>query len=77
MGMMKAGYLPLDWAVEERKAKELEASIVLSDCDAMDVYCDKLEGLGIVIRDTQADTIINDMIQAAMRTIAGEEDGDS
>ena len=75
--MSRPGYLPLDWAEEERKAKELEASIVLSACDAMDVFCDKLEGLGIVIRDTQADNIINDMIQAAMQTIAGEEDGDS
>jgi hypothetical protein len=74
MGMNKAGYLPLDWAAEERKAKELEASIVLSACDSMDVFCDKLEGLGIVIRDTQADAIINDMIQAAMRTIQGTDD---
>jgi hypothetical protein len=74
MGMNKAGYLPLDWAAEERKAKELEANIVLSACDSMDVFCDKLEGLGIVIRDTQADAIINEMIQAAMRTIQGEDD---
>jgi len=74
MGMNKAGYLPLDWAAEERKAKELEASIVLSACDSMDVFCDKLEGLGIVIRDTQADAIINEMIQAAMRTIQGTDD---
>lgn len=74
MGMMKAGYLPLDWAVEERKAKELEASIVLSACDAMDVYCDKLEGLGIVIRDTQADAIISEMIAAAHRIISGADD---
>jgi len=72
--MSKPGYLPLNWAEEERKAKELEASIVLSACDAMDVFCDKLEGLGIVIRDTQADSIVNDMIQAAMRTISGEDD---
>ena len=75
--MSKPGYLPLNWAEEERKAKELEASIVLSACDAMDVFCDKLEGLGIVIRDTQADAIVNEMIQAAMRTISGEDDGDS
>jgi hypothetical protein len=74
MGMIKAGYLPLDWAVEERKAKELEASIVLSACDAMDVYCDKLEGLGIVIRDTQADAIISEMITAAQRVIQGTDD---
>jgi hypothetical protein len=74
MGMNKAGYLPLDWAAEERKAKELEASIVLSACDSMDVFCDKLEGLGIVIRDTQADAIINDMIQAAMRVIENDDE---
>lgn len=72
--MSRPGYLPLDWAEEERKAKELEASIVLSACDSMDVFCDKLEGLGIVIRDTQADAIIAEMIQAAMRTIQGEDD---
>ena len=74
--MSRPGYLPLDWAEEERKAKELEASIVLSACDSMDVFCDKLEGLGIVIRDTQADAIINEMIQAAMKTISGEDDGE-
>ena len=74
MGMTKAGYLPLDWAVEERKAKELEASIVLSACDAMDVYCDKLEGLGIVIRDTQADSIISEMIAAAQRVIQNDDE---
>lgn len=74
MGMMKAGYLPLDWAVEERKAKELEANIVLSACDAMDVYCDKLEGLGIVIRDTQADSIISEMIAAAQRVIQNDDE---
>jgi hypothetical protein len=68
-------YLPLDWAHEEQKAKELEANIVISACDAMDVFCDKLEGLGIVIRDTQADNIINEMIQVAMKTIQGEDDG--
>ena len=72
--MSRPGYLPLDWAEEERKAKELEASIVLSACDSMDVFCDKLEGLGIVIRDTQADAIIAEMIQAAMQTIQGEDD---
>jgi len=72
--MSRPSYLPLDWAEEERKAKELEASIVLSACDSMDVFCDKLEGLGIVIRDTQADAIVNEMIQAAMRTISGEDD---
>ena len=74
MGMKAPGYLPLDWAQEELKAKELEASIVISACDAMDVFCDRLEGLGIVIRDTQADSIINEMIQAALKTIAGEDD---
>ena len=72
--MSRPGYLPLDWAEETRKAKELEASIVLSACDAMDVYCDKLEGLGIVIRDTQADTIIAEMIQAAMRVIENDDE---
>jgi hypothetical protein len=35
----------------------------------MDVYCDKLESLGIVIKDNQADVIINEMIQAALRVI--------
>jgi hypothetical protein len=74
MGMNKAGYLPLDWAAEERKAKELEANIVLSACDSMDVFCNKLEGLGIVIRDTQADAIIADMIQAAMRVIENDDE---
>ena len=72
--MSRPGYLPLNWAEEERKAKELEASIVLSACDGMDLFCDKLEGLGIVIRDTQADQIINEMIQAAMQTIQGTDD---
>jgi hypothetical protein len=74
MGMNKAGYLPLDWAAEERKAKELEANIVLSACDSMDVFCNKMEGLGIVIRDTQADAIIADMIQAAMRVIENDDE---
>ena len=72
--MSKPGYLPLDWAEQERKAKELEASIVIAACDAMDVYCDKMEGLGIVLRDTQADAIISDMIQAAMRVIENDDE---
>lgn len=74
--MIRPGYLPLNWAEEERKARELQASIVISACDAMDVYCDKLEELGIVIRDTQADKLIADMIGAALKTIQydGEED---
>ena len=75
--MSRPGYLPLDWAEEERKAKELEASIVLSACDSMDVFCDKLEGLGIVIRDTQADAIIAEMIQAAMRVIENDQDDEA
>lgn len=74
MGIGKAGYLPLDWAAEERKAKELEASIVIAACDAMDVYCDKMEGLGIVLRDTQADTIIAEMIAAAHRVIENDDE---
>jgi hypothetical protein len=77
MGMTKAGYLPLDWAAEERKAKELEASIVIAACDSMDVFCNKMEGLGIVLRDTQADTIISEMIAAAQRVIQGTDDGES
>jgi hypothetical protein len=72
--MSKPGYLPLNWAVEERRAKELEASIVIAACDAMDVYCDKMEGLGIVLRDTQADTIIAEMIAAAHRVIENDDD---
>jgi hypothetical protein len=74
MGIGRAGYLPLDWAAEERKVKELEASIVLSACDSMDVFCDRLEDLGIAIRDTQADAIINEMIQAAMRVIENADE---
>lgn len=74
MGIGRAGYLPLDWAAEERKAKELEANIVLSACDSMDVFCDRLENLGIAIRDTQADAIINEMIQAAMRVIENDHE---
>ena len=74
MGIGRAGYLPLDWATEERKAKELEANIVLSACDSMDVFCDRLENLGIAIRDTQADVIINEMIQAAMRVIENDHE---
>ena len=74
MGVSKAGYLPLDWAAEEQKARELEASIVISACDSMDVFCDRLEGLGIVLRDTQADAIISEMIAAAQRVIQGADD---
>ena len=74
MGIGRAGYLPLDWAAEERKAKELEANIVLSACDSMDVFCDRLEDLGIAIRDTQADVIINEMIQAALRVIENADE---
>ena len=62
-------YLPLDWAHEEQKALDTDASITIAACDAMDVYCDKLESLGIVIKDNQADVIINEMIQAALRVI--------
>jgi hypothetical protein len=72
--MSKPGYLPLNWAVEERRAKELEACIVIAACDAMDVYCDKMEGLGIVLRDTQADTIIAEMIAAAHRVIQNDDE---
>lgn len=67
--MSKPGYLPLNWAAEEQKARELEASIVISACDSMDVFCDRLEGLGIVLQDTQADAIISEMIAAAHRVI--------
>lgn len=76
MGVKAAGYLPLDWAAEEQKARELEASIVISACDAMDVFCDKLEGLGIVINSNRSERIIADMIGAALKTIQydGEED---
>jgi hypothetical protein len=70
-------YLPLDWAHEERKALETDASITIAACDAMDLYCDKLEGLGIVLRDTQADQIIAEMIAAAHKIISGTDDGDS
>jgi len=66
-------YLPLDWAHEEQKALETDASITIAACDAMDLYCDRLEGLGIVLRDTQADQIIAEMIQAAQRVIQNEE----
>lgn len=67
--MNRPGYLPLNWAAEEQKARELEASIVISACDSMDVFCDRLEGLGIVLQDTQADAIISEMIAAAHRVI--------
>lgn len=67
-------YLPLDWAQEQQRALDTDASITIAACDAMDVYCDRLEGLGIVLQDKQADAIINEMIQAAMRTIQGTED---
>jgi hypothetical protein len=40
----------------------------------MDVFCHRLEGLGIVIKDNQADAIINDMIQAAMRVIQNDDE---
>lgn len=74
MGVKAAGYLPLDWAAEERKVKELEASIVISACDSMDVFCDRLEGLGIVLQDTQADAIISEMIAAAHKVIENDDE---
>jgi hypothetical protein len=40
----------------------------------MDAFCDRLEDLGIAIRDTQADGIINDMIQSAMRVIENDDE---
>ena len=67
-------YLPLDWAQEQQKALDLDASITIAACDAMDVYCDKMEGLGIVLRDTQADTIIAEMIAAAHRVIQNDDE---
>lgn len=66
-------YLPLDWAHEEQKALDTDASITIAACDAMDVYCDKLEGLGIVLKDNQADAIIAEMIAAAHRIIQGTD----
>lgn len=72
--MNRPGYLPLNWAEEERRAKELDASIVIAACDAMDVYCDRMEGLGIVLNDTQADAIISEMIAAAHKVIEGTDD---
>jgi hypothetical protein len=63
-------YLPLEWAQQQQqKVVNLDAGITIAACDAMDVYCDKLESLGIVIKDNQADVIINEMIQAALRVI--------
>ena len=72
--MNRPGYLPLNWAEEERKARELDASITIAACDAMDVYCDRMEGLGIVLNDTQADQIIAEMIAAAHKIISGTDD---
>jgi hypothetical protein len=66
-------YLPLDWAHEEQKALETDASITIAACDAMDVYCDRMEGLGIVLKDNQADQIIAEMIAAAHRIIQGTD----
>ena len=68
-------YLPLDWAQEQQRALDLDASITIAACDAMDVYCDRLEGLGIVLNDKQADAIIAEMIAAAHRIIQGTDDG--
>ena len=67
-------YLPLDWAREQQRALDLDASITIAACDAMDVYCDRMEGLGIVLKDNQADAIIAEMIAAAHRIIQGTED---
>jgi len=68
-------YLPLEWAQQQQqKVVDLDASITIAACDAMDVYCDKLEGLGIVLRDTQADQIIAEMIAAAHKIIQGTDD---
>ena len=67
-------YLPLDWAQEQQRALDLDASITIAACDAMDVYCDKMEGLGIVLKDNQADQIIAEMIQAAMRVIENADE---
>ena len=68
-------YLPLDWAQEQQRALDLDASITIAACYAMDVYCDRLEGLGIVLNDKQADAIIAEMIAAAHRIIQGTDDG--
>ena len=68
-------YLPLDWAQEQQRALDLDASITIAACDAMDVYCDRMEGLGIVLNDKQADAIIAEMIAAAHRIIQGTDDG--
>ena len=68
-------YLPLDWAREQQRALDLDASITIAACDAMDVYCDRMEGLGIVLKDNQADAIIAEMIAAAHRIIQGTDDG--
>ena len=67
-------YLPLDWAQEQQRALDLDASITIAACDAMDVYCDRMEGLGIVLKDNQADQIIAEMIAAAHRIISGADD---
>jgi hypothetical protein len=67
-------YLPLDWAQEQQRALDLDASITIAACDAMDVYCDRMEGLGIVLKDNQADQIIAEMIAAAHRIIQGTDD---
>jgi hypothetical protein len=66
-------YLPLDWAQEQQRALDLDASITIAACDAMDVYCDRMEGLGIVLNDKQADVIIAEMIAAAHRIIQGTD----
>jgi hypothetical protein len=67
-------YLPLDWAQEQQRALDTDASITIAACDAMDVYCDRMEGLGIVLKDNQADQIIAEMIAAAHRIISGADD---
>jgi hypothetical protein len=68
-------YLPLEWAQQQQqKVVDLDASITIAACDAMDVYCDRLEGLGIVLQDKQADAMINDMIQTALRVIENADE---
>ena len=68
-------YLPLEWAQQQQqKVVDLDASITIAACDAMDAYCDRLEGLGIVLQDKQADAMINDMIQAALRVIENADE---
>ena len=82
---MSGSYLPLEWRsdqdpmntqqdwIESMKEQtiDLQSEIMLSAIDALDVFLDRLEALGIRVNDNIADRMLHELLDAAQESIDG------